>query len=120
MPEPVVNLAAIHVNAGRYEQARQLLVAALNSHSIYAKIYESLNNLHATMASRAYQNALALDGEAVQPKPSTVSALISWPAEAVPGAMTARGRPAAATELSKVVPAPRDESRPASPQAWLA
>ncbi len=79
LPEPFINLAAIYVNGEQFEKARQLLVAALNTHSIYAKVYESLNNLHATMASRAYKNALLLDDEAVKPSPSTVGALVTWP-----------------------------------------
>ncbi len=116
LPEPFVNLAAIYVNGKQYEKARQLLVAALNTHSIYAKVYESLNNLHATMASQAYKNALLLDGELVKPNPRTVSTLISWSAEALPKTVVARGEASPPASLStggsesaddaKVKPAP--------------
>ncbi len=117
LPEPFINLAAIYVNGEQYEKARQLLVAALNTHSIYAKIYESLNNLHATMASQAYKNALLLDGEAVKPNPSTVSTLLSWSAETIPETVVARGEPSPPASLSTGVSVSVDDSKvkPAPP-----
>jgi hypothetical protein len=131
LPEPFINLAAIYVRGEQYEKARQLLVAALHTHSIYTKVYESLNNLHATMASQAYKNALLLDGEAVKPNLSTVSSLSSWSAEALPETVAARDDPAPPADSSKgesvsagdsrVKPAPpitepvKVASRPSSP-----
>jgi tetratricopeptide (TPR) repeat protein len=117
LPEPFINLAAIYVNGEQYEKARQLLVAALSTHSIYTKIYESLTNLHATMASQAYKNALLLDGEAVKPSPSTVSTLISWSAGTRPETVVARDEPSLPASLSKrvSVSAPDSKVKPAPP-----
>jgi tetratricopeptide (TPR) repeat protein len=134
LPEPFINLAAIYVRGEQYEKARQLLVAALHTHSIYTKVYESLNNLHATMASQAYKNALLLDGEAVKPNLSTVSSLRSWSAEAPPETVAAarddpvpppadssKGESVSSAGDSRVKPAPpitepvKVASRPSSP-----
>ncbi len=111
LPEPFINLAAIYANAEQYEKARRLLVAALNTDSIYAKVYEGLINLHATMASQAYKNALLLDGEAVKPNPSTVNALISWSAETRPDTLIAQGEPSPPASRPKGVGVSADDAK---------
>ncbi len=118
LPEPFINLAAIHIHDGQYDKARQLLVAALNTHATYAKIYASLNNLHASMASRAYKNALSLEGDAAKPEPSTVGALLSWSAATAADTAVAGGAPPLSAGVASVAASPPVEKakvRPAPP-----
>ncbi len=104
LPEPYMNLAAVYADGGQYERARAVLIEALRAHSTYGKIYENLLSLHATMASRAYQNALSLNGETVTPRLEVSVALDSWSPAPPPAVLASAQAPA--TSLAAVEPPP--------------
>ena len=91
LPEPFINLAVLHTNAGEYEQARKLLVQALSHHPVYGRAYQNLINLHATMAGIAYKNALALNGEIAKPQLRSAETLLSLSADPANGATVPTG-----------------------------
>lgn len=61
LPEPYNNLAVIYAAQGKFEQARDALMKAINTHPSYATAHENLGDIYAKMASRAYNQALELD-----------------------------------------------------------
>ena len=61
LPEPYNNLAVIHAAHGRYQAAMHALEMAIRAHPGYATAYENLGDIHARMASEAYEKALTLD-----------------------------------------------------------
>ncbi len=78
VPEPFINLSVIYAGKEQYDDARKLLLKALGTSPLYAKVYQNLVDLHAAMASRAYKNALALPGETVKPALSAENTMSSW------------------------------------------
>ncbi len=63
LPEPYNNLAVIHAAQGRYQEALNALEMAIRAHPGYATAHENVGDIHAKMASAAYEKALALDGK---------------------------------------------------------
>jgi tetratricopeptide (TPR) repeat protein len=61
LPEPYNNLAVLHAAAGQYDKARAALDAAIRTNPSYATAYENLGDVHAKLASQAYDKALQLD-----------------------------------------------------------
>ncbi|WP_019140497.1 L,D-transpeptidase Cds6 family protein [Noviherbaspirillum massiliense] len=61
LPEPYNNLAVLYAAAGQYEKARTALDAAIRTNPAYATAYENLGDVHAKLASQAYDKALQLD-----------------------------------------------------------
>lgn len=61
LPEPYNNLAVLYAAAGQYEKARAALDAAIRTNPSYATAYENLGDIHAKLASQAYDKALQLD-----------------------------------------------------------
>jgi Flp pilus assembly protein TadD len=61
LPEPYNNLAVLQAAAGRYEQARTLLLRAIEVAPGYVTARENLGDLHVAIAADAYARALALD-----------------------------------------------------------
>jgi tetratricopeptide (TPR) repeat protein len=61
LPEPYNNLAVLHAAAGQYDKARAALEAAIRTNPSYATAYENLGDVHAKLASQAYDKALQLD-----------------------------------------------------------
>ncbi|MDT3707745.1 MAG: tetratricopeptide repeat protein [Thiobacillus sp.] len=61
LPEPYNNLAVIHAAQGRYGSALNALEMAIRARPGYATAHENLGDIHAKMASVAYEEALALD-----------------------------------------------------------
>jgi tetratricopeptide (TPR) repeat protein len=61
LPEPYNNLAVLHAAAGQYDKARAALDAAIRTNPSYATAYENLGDVHAKLASQAYDRALQLD-----------------------------------------------------------
>jgi tetratricopeptide (TPR) repeat protein len=61
LPEPYNNLAVLYAAAGQYDKARAALDAAIRTNPTYATAYENLGDVHAKMASQAYDKALQLD-----------------------------------------------------------
>lgn len=61
LPEPHNNLAVIHAAAGRYDEARVALEAALRANPRYAVALENLGDVHARLAQRAWQASQQID-----------------------------------------------------------
>jgi tetratricopeptide (TPR) repeat protein len=61
LPEPYNNLAVLYAASGQYEKARSALDAAIRTNPSYATAYENLGDIHAKLASQAYDKALQLD-----------------------------------------------------------
>jgi hypothetical protein len=61
LPEPFNNLAVIYAEQGDFNNAREALQKAINTHPSYATAHENLGDIYAKMASRAYNQALELD-----------------------------------------------------------
>jgi len=61
LPEPYNNLAVLYAARGDYEQARDALLSAINTHSSYATAHENLGDIYAKMAGQAYSRAPSLD-----------------------------------------------------------
>lgn len=61
LPEPYNNLAVLFAGSGQYEKARTALDMAIRTNPSYATAYENLGDVHAKLASQAYDKALQLD-----------------------------------------------------------
>lgn len=61
LPEPYNNLAVLYAAGGQYDKARAALDAAIRTNPTYATAYENLGDVHAKLASQAYDKALQLD-----------------------------------------------------------
>ncbi len=61
LPEPYNNLAVLYASTGQYDKARAALDAAIRTNPAYATAYENLGDVHAKLASQAYDKALQLD-----------------------------------------------------------
>jgi len=61
LPEPYNNLAVLYAAAGQYDKAATALDAAIRTNPTYATAYENLGDVHAKLASQAYDKALQLD-----------------------------------------------------------
>lgn len=60
-PEPYNNLAVLYAANGQFDKARVALDAAIRTNPTYATAYENLGDVHARLASQAYDKALQLD-----------------------------------------------------------
>lgn len=63
LPEPYNNLAVLYAASGQYDKARASLDAAIRTNPTYATAYENLGDVHAKLASQAYDKALQLDSD---------------------------------------------------------
>ena len=81
LPEPYNNLAVLYAAAGQYEKARTALETAIRTNPAYATAYENLGDVHARMASQAYDKALQLDSAntAAKSKLTLVRSLVGSP-----------------------------------------
>ena len=61
LPEPYNNLAVLFAASGQYDKARTALDMAIRTNPSYATAYENLGDVHAKLASQAYDKALQLD-----------------------------------------------------------
>ena len=61
LPEPHNNLAVLYASKGDYENARDALLVAINTHPSYATAHENLGDIYAKMARLAYDRALSLN-----------------------------------------------------------
>ncbi len=61
LPEPYNNLAVLFAASGQYDKARAALDMAIRTNPSYATAYENLGDVHAKLASQAYDKALQLD-----------------------------------------------------------
>jgi tetratricopeptide (TPR) repeat protein len=79
LPEPYNNLAVLYAANGQYDKARAALDAAIRTNPTYATAYENLGDIHAKLASQAYDKALQLDSgnSAAKSKLTLVRTLVS-------------------------------------------
>lgn len=79
LPEPYNNLAVLYAANGQYDKARTALDAAIRTNPTYATAYENLGDVHAKLASQAYDKALQLDSgnSAAKSKLTLVRTLVS-------------------------------------------
>lgn len=68
LPEPYNNLAVLFAASGQYDKARAALDMAIRTNPSYATAYENLGDIHAKLASQAYDKALQLDSGNVNAK----------------------------------------------------
>ncbi len=121
LPEPYNNLAVLYAAGGQFEKARNALDKAIRTNPTYATAYENLGDIHAKLASQAYDKALQLDSgnSGAKSKLTLVRSLV---------AVTAGGSspkvavaPPAPTPAKPASPAPvmvaSANSKPAPPQA---
>jgi Flp pilus assembly protein TadD len=81
LPEPHNNLAVIHAAAGRYDDARAALEAAIRANPQYAVAHENLGDVHARLAQRAWQRSQQIDAgnPRLEPKLKAVQSLLEAP-----------------------------------------
>lgn len=78
LPEPLNNLAVVYATQGRYADAHQALLDAIEVDPEYETAHENLGDLHVRLASIAYRRAYALDKEnqRVRQKSELLTAMI--------------------------------------------
>lgn len=113
LPEPYNNLAVLYAAAGQYDKARTALEAAIRTNPSYATAYENLGDVHAKLASQAYDKALQLDSgnAAAKSKLTLVRSLVGNTTGAAPA------KPVAAPAAPPVVVAKAPEPAPAPVKA---
>jgi tetratricopeptide (TPR) repeat protein len=79
LPEPHNNLAVLHAAAGRYDEAREALEAAIRANPRYAVALENLGDVYARLAERAWRSAQAIDAQnpRLAPKLKAVQGVIA-------------------------------------------
>lgn len=113
LPEPYNNLAVLYASAGQYDKARAALDMAIRTNPSYATAYENLGDVHAKLASQAYDKALQLDsGNSAAKSKLTLLRTLSASQKAAPTAVAAKpvatvaAAPVAATPVPKAAAAP--------------
>jgi tetratricopeptide (TPR) repeat protein len=61
LPEPLNNLAVLYAAQGRYEDAREVLLEAIELEPRYDTAHENLGDVYAKLANIAYERAFALN-----------------------------------------------------------
>lgn len=139
LPEPYNNLAVLYAAAGQYDKARAALDMAIRTNPTYATAYENLGDIHAKLASQAYDKALQLDsGNSVakskltlvrtlvgnttggtNPKIATTASVSSQPANApsAPATKSAPTPPPAKTESPKAEAPSKSEPKASAADA---
>lgn len=81
LPEPHNNLAVLHAAAGRYDEARLALEAAIRANPRYAVALENLGDVHARLAERAWRGAQSIEPQnpRLAPKLKAVQGLLDTP-----------------------------------------
>lgn len=110
LPEPYNNLAVLFAASGQYDKARMALDNAIRTNPAYATAYENLGDVHAKLASQAYDKALQLDsGNAAAKSKLTLlrtmagNSAINFKAPAAPVAAVSAPKAAVAPEPAKPV-----------------
>ncbi|HCY64753.1 MAG TPA: DUF4440 domain-containing protein [Oxalobacteraceae bacterium] len=121
LPEPYNNLAVLYASSGQYDKARAALDMAIRTNPAYATAYENLGDVHAKLASQAYDKALQLDSANSAAKSKltllrTLAVANTKPASA--GAKVAAASPsapvAAPAKPAAVVPTEKTETKTAA------
>jgi tetratricopeptide (TPR) repeat protein len=103
LPEPYNNLAVLYASAGQYDKARAALENAIRTNPSYATAYENLGDIHAKLASQAYDKALQLDSSNNAAK-SKLTMLRSLTVASANGAKPAAAAPVAAARTPAPTP----------------
>jgi len=113
LPEPYNNLAVLYAAAGQYEKARSALDSAIRTNPSYATAYENLGDVHAKLASQAYDKALQLDSgnSAAKSKLTMVRSLVGTDTLAAAAPAPSTSGKNSVPPLAQA-PAPRQESKP--------
>jgi len=138
LPEPYNNLAVLYAAAGQYDKAKAALDKALRTNPAYATAFDNLGDVHARLASQAYDKALqiqpgkpapaqlALVRTLTMPGAQSASLAVAPVAPAAPAAPSAPAAPPAAVAAVPSKPAPAAvtiiataplEAKPAAPSA---
>ncbi len=115
LPEPYNNLAVLFAANGQYDKARLALDNAIRTNPAYATAYENLGDVHAKLASQAYDKALQLDSGNNSAK-SKLTMLRSLTGTSVGKVQTATGptpTPAAVAAAPAPAPVPAPTPTPA-------
>jgi tetratricopeptide (TPR) repeat protein len=117
LPEPYNNLAVLYASSGQYEKSRASLEMAIRTNPTYATAYENLGDVHARLASQAYDKALQLDSanNAAKSKLTLVRSLVG---NTTGGTNPKTGVPSVAVVAA--APAPVSKPAPAAPVAPVA
>lgn len=108
LPEPYNNLAVLYAAAGQYDKAKAALDKAIRTSPAYATAFENLGDVHARLASQAYDKALQIEPAAVgAPVPAAKLALVR-----------SLGMPAG--QAATVAVAPLPPAKPAGPARVVA
>jgi tetratricopeptide (TPR) repeat protein len=115
LPEPYNNLAVLHAGNGQYEKARAALDAAIRTNPSYAIAYENLGDIHAKLASQAYDKALQVDSGNTSTKSKlTLVRTLQTNANANAASAAADAKPAAPVPAAP--PPPLVALKPAAPE----
>lgn len=109
LPEPYNNLAVLYAANGQYDKARASLDAAIRTNPTYATAYENLGDVHAKLASQAYDKALQLDSgnSGAKSKLTLVRTLVgNMNSGSAPVVAAAPAAPAIAAAPKPAAPAP--------------
>jgi tetratricopeptide (TPR) repeat protein len=108
LPEPYNNLAVLYAAAGHYDKARAALDKAIHTNPAYATAYENLGDIHAKLASQAYDKALQLntDNSDAKSKLTLVRSLVANTAAGVSPKVTAAPNASAAIRPVPTASAP--------------
>jgi tetratricopeptide (TPR) repeat protein len=120
LPEPYNNLAVLYAAGGQFEKARAALDRAIRTNPTYATAYENLGDVHAKLASQAYDKALQLDSSntVAKSKLTLVRNLVATSAGATPKAATVPAVAATKPPVAVVASAPTPAA--AAPAAVVA
>lgn len=117
LPEPYNNLAVLYAASGQYEKARVALDKAIHTNPTYATAYENLGDVHAKLASEAYDRALQLDSKNgnAKAKLTMIHTLVGNTTGVInPKPVTVAAAPQAETKPTpKVEPKPETKTEPA-------
>lgn len=102
LPEPYNNLAVLYAAAGQYDKAKAALDKALRTHPAYATAFDNLGDVHARLASQAYDKALQIP--AGKPAPAQLALMRT---------LTMPGAQSASLAVGPVAPAPVPPQPPA-------
>ncbi|MFL6715956.1 MAG: tetratricopeptide repeat protein [Burkholderiaceae bacterium] len=106
LPEPYNNLAVLYAAAGQYDKAKAALDKALRTHPAYATAFDNLGDVHARLASQAYDRALQI--QPGKPAPAQLALVRT---------LTMPGAQSASLAVGPVAPAPAGVAATASASA---
>ena len=106
LPEPYNNLAVLYARAGRYEEARDALEAALVAHPSYATAHENLGDIYAALANAAYNRAIVLDksNSTIESKQALVAQITGMQKSTAPVQVASKPRSSAAPPRATSAP----------------